>query len=108
MPAAPLVRWAVVTASLVGVALPVCVATGPAGRVPGRSPAQRAAAERALLGMRARLRPDGAMAAGWAPGWMYSWPRDSSFAAAAFAHSGHESEAYRILVHSAPRTSPSS
>ncbi|WP_371619103.1 hypothetical protein [Streptomyces sp. NBC_00454] len=72
-----------------------------AGRVPGRSPAQRAAAERALLGMRALLRPDGAMAAGWTPGWMYSWPRDSSFAAAAFAHTGHEAEAYRILRHSA-------
>ncbi|MFE2287440.1 hypothetical protein ACFXDJ_25125 [Streptomyces sp. NPDC059443] len=71
------------------------------GRVPGRSPAQRAAGERALLAMRALLRPDGAVAAGWTPGWMYSWPRDSSFAAAAFAHTGHEAEAYRILRYSA-------
>ncbi|MFG2988171.1 hypothetical protein ACGFZK_02470 [Streptomyces sp. NPDC048257] len=72
-----------------------------AGRIPGRSPAQRAAAERALLSMRALLRPNGAMAAGWSPGWMYSWPRDSSFAAAAFAHTGHDAEAHRILRYSA-------
>ncbi|MCX5308671.1 hypothetical protein OG304_35395 [Streptomyces sp. NBC_00160] len=72
-----------------------------AGRVPGGSPARRAAAERALLAMRALLRPNGAMAAGWSPGWMYSWPRDSSFASAAFAHTGHDAEAYRILRYSA-------
>ncbi|MFB6614876.1 hypothetical protein ACIGFK_17850 [Streptomyces sp. NPDC085524] len=72
-----------------------------AGRVPGRSPAQRAAAERALLSTRALLRPNGALAAGWTPGWMYSWPRDAGFAAAAFAHTGHDAEAYRILRYSA-------
>ncbi|MGW6708139.1 hypothetical protein ACWGDE_25050 [Streptomyces sp. NPDC054956] len=71
------------------------------GRVPGRSPEQRAAAERALLAMRALLRPNGAMAAGWSFGWKYSWPRDSSFACAAFAHTGHDAEAYRILRYSA-------
>ncbi|MFE2479046.1 hypothetical protein [Streptomyces sp. NPDC059389] len=77
-----------------------------AGRVPGGSPAQRAAAERALLTMRALLRPNGAMAAGWSAGWMYSWPRDSSFACAAFAHTGHEAEAYRILRYSAATQRP--
>ncbi|WP_328303114.1 hypothetical protein OG389_34875 [Streptomyces sp. NBC_00435] len=71
------------------------------GRVPGRSPAQRAAAGRALLSMRALLRPNGAMAAGWSVGWNYAWPRDSSFASAAFAHTGHDPEAYRILRYSA-------
>ncbi|MFG2873673.1 hypothetical protein ACGFYU_01345 [Streptomyces sp. NPDC048337] len=71
------------------------------GRVPGRSPEQRAAAERALLSMRALLQPNGALAAGWTPGWKYNWPRDSSFASAAFAHTGHDAEAYRILRHSA-------
>lgn len=71
------------------------------GRVPGSSPAQRAAAERALLSLRALLQPNGAMAAGWSPGWKYSWPRDSSFASAAFAHTGHDAEAYRILRYSA-------
>lgn len=72
-----------------------------AGRVPGNTATQRAAAERALLAMRALLRPNGAMAAGWTPGWTYSWPRDSSFASAAFAHTGHDAEAYRILRYSA-------
>ncbi|MFC9306829.1 hypothetical protein ACFTWH_06305 [Streptomyces sp. NPDC057011] len=71
------------------------------GTVPGRTPEQRAAAERALLAMRALLRPNGAMAAGWTPPWRYDWPRDSSFAAAAFAHTGHDAEAYRILRHNA-------
>ncbi|MFD7256732.1 hypothetical protein [Streptomyces sp. NPDC059874] len=71
------------------------------GRVPGKSPAQRAAAERALLAMRALLQPNGALAAGWSPGWNYSWPRDASFASAAFAHTGHDAEAYRILRYSA-------
>lgn len=71
------------------------------GRIPGRTPAQRAAAERALLAMRALLRPNGALAAGWSPGWQYSWPRDSSFVSAAFAHTGHDAEAYRILRYSA-------
>ncbi|MEU6312641.1 hypothetical protein [Streptomyces sp. NPDC047014] len=72
-----------------------------AGRVPGATPARRAAAERALLAMRALLRPNGALAAGWTDGWKYSWPRDSSFVAAAFAHTGHDAEAYRILRYSA-------
>ncbi|MFD3543060.1 hypothetical protein ACFWUQ_26685 [Streptomyces sp. NPDC058662] len=76
------------------------------GRVPGRSPAQSAAAERALLSMRALLRPNGALAAGWSEGWKYSWPRDSSFACAAFAYTGHDAEAYRILRHSAATQRP--
>ncbi|MEW2416462.1 hypothetical protein AB0953_22435 [Streptomyces sp. NPDC046866] len=71
------------------------------GRVPGRTPVQRTAAERALLSMRALLQPNGAVAAGWTPGWKYSWPRDASFVSAAFAHTGHDAEAYRILRHSA-------
>ncbi|AWZ06008.1 glycoside hydrolase family 15 [Streptomyces sp. ICC4] len=72
-----------------------------AGGVPGASPAHRAAAERALLSLRALLRPNGAMAAGASHGWQYSWPRDSSFACAAFALTGHDAEAHRILRHSA-------
>lgn len=71
------------------------------GRVPGTSTERRAAAERALLAMRALLRPNGAVAAGWSDGWKYSWPRDSSFVSAAFAHTGHDAEAYRILGYSA-------
>ncbi|MCY0930141.1 hypothetical protein OTB20_28910 [Streptomyces sp. H27-H1] len=71
------------------------------GRVPGKTPEQCATAVRAPLAMRALLRPNGAVAAGWSPGRMYSWPRDSSFAAAALAHTGHDAEAHRILRYSA-------
>lgn len=71
------------------------------GQVPGRTAPERRAAERALLSMRALLRSNGAFAAAWSPHWAYSWPRDAAFASAAFAHSGHDAEAYRILRYSA-------
>ncbi|MFB0633328.1 hypothetical protein [Streptomyces sp. AB3(2024)] len=71
------------------------------GVVPGSAGARRAGAERALLSMRALLRPNGAFAAAWSPFWDFSWPRDSAFAAAAFAHTGHDEEAYRILRYNA-------
>lgn len=76
------------------------------GRIPGRTPQQRAAAERALLSLHALLQPNGAVAAAWTEGWKYDWPRDSSFAAAAFAHTGHDAEAYRILRRSASTQRP--
>ncbi|MFG2986533.1 hypothetical protein ACGFYQ_35720 [Streptomyces sp. NPDC048258] len=72
-----------------------------AGQVPGTTAAQRAAAQRALLSMRALLKPNGAFAAGWSPPWEYSWPRDGAFAAVAFAATGHHDEAYRILGYDA-------
>ncbi|MFJ8563719.1 hypothetical protein [Streptomyces sp. NPDC093514] len=72
-----------------------------AGRVPGTTDAQRAASQRALLSMRALLKPGGAFAAAWAPAWEYSWPRDGAFAAVAFAATGHDEEAYRILRYDA-------
>ncbi|MEV8533773.1 hypothetical protein [Streptomyces sp. NPDC051211] len=72
-----------------------------AGKVPGATPVQRAAVQRALLSMRALLKPNGAFAAGWAPPWEYSWPRDGAFASAAFAVTGHDEEAYRILDYDA-------
>ncbi|MFD9082151.1 glycoside hydrolase family 15 protein [Streptomyces erythrochromogenes] len=71
------------------------------GRVPGAGTEQRAAVQRALLSMRALLKPGGAFAAGWSPPWEYSWPRDGAFAAAAFAVTGHDEEAYRILEYDA-------
>ncbi|MFF5705115.1 choice-of-anchor R domain-containing protein [Streptomyces sp. NPDC012794] len=71
------------------------------GLVPGAAGARRESAGRALLSMRALLRPNGAFAAAWHPFWDFSWPRDAAFAAAAFAHTGHDEEAYRILRHSA-------
>lgn len=72
-----------------------------AGRVPGTTAVQRAAAQRALLSMRALLKPNGAFAAAWSPPWEYSWPRDGAFASAAFAATGHDEEAYRILDYDA-------
>ncbi|MFJ3922050.1 hypothetical protein [Streptomyces sp. NPDC090022] len=71
------------------------------GRVPGTTAARRDATGRALLSMRALLRPNGAFAAAWSPFWQYSWPRDGAFAAAAFAHTGHDTEAFRILQYDA-------
>ncbi|MER7761467.1 hypothetical protein [Streptomyces sp. NPDC097619] len=72
-----------------------------AGTVPGDTPRRRAAGERALLAMRALLRPNGAFAAAQSPPWQYSWPRDGSFAAAAFAATGHDREAHLILSYNA-------
>lgn len=72
-----------------------------AGTVPGATDAQRTASQRALLSMRALLKPNGAFAAAWAPPWEYSWPRDGAFAAVAFAATGHDEEAYRILSYDA-------
>jgi glucoamylase len=68
-----------------------------AGVVPGRTPAQRGAAARALLDLRLLLRPGGAMLAAQTSYWAYVWPRDASFAAAALAVTGHRSEAVRVL-----------
>jgi glucoamylase len=68
-----------------------------AGTVPGGGARQRAAAERALLDLRLLLRPGGAMLAAQTPYWAYVWPRDASFAAAAFAVTGHRREAVEVL-----------
>ncbi|GAA0288422.1 hypothetical protein GCM10010302_28460 [Streptomyces polychromogenes] len=76
------------------------------GTVPGGQGTRREGAERALLSMRALLRPNGAFAAAWYPFWDFSWPRDSAFAAAAFAHTGHDEEAYRILRYNAGTQRP--
>ncbi len=69
-----------------------------AGLVPGATPAQRSMAARALLDLKLAVQPDGAVLAGWEPGWAYAWPRDSSWAAAALAGTGHPAVAYRILL----------
>lgn len=71
------------------------------GTVPGRTPGQKAMAARALLSMRMLTQPNGAVAAAWYGAWEYSWPRDSSFVAAAFAATGHPDEAYKILTYNA-------
>lgn len=78
-----------------------------AGQVPGGNPAQHATAVRALLDLRLLIRPDGAVAAAWYPGWKYGWPRDSSWVAAALAATGHGAAALAVLRFIA-RVQPSS
>jgi hypothetical protein len=68
-----------------------------AGQVPGSTPAQHAMAARALLDLRLLVRPDGAVAAAWWPGWKYAWPRDSSWVAAALSATGHGTAALAVL-----------
>lgn len=68
------------------------------GLVPGVTAVQRSMAARALLDLRLAVRPDGAVLAGWRPGWTYAWPRDSSWVAAALAQTGHSALAYQILL----------
>lgn len=67
------------------------------GNIPGANEAERALAERALLDLRLLTRPNGASIAAPHPGWNYVWPRDASWAAAAFAVTGHREEARSIL-----------
>jgi hypothetical protein len=67
------------------------------GQVPGATEAEREASSRSLLDLRLLLRPGGAELAAQTPYWAYMWPRDASFAAAAFAVTGHQTEATEIL-----------
>jgi glucoamylase len=68
------------------------------GAVPGATATEREAAGRSLLYLRLLLRPGGAAIAAQTPYWAYVWPRDASFAAAAFAGTGHRREAREILT----------
>jgi glucoamylase len=67
------------------------------GAVPGDSTAERDVATRALLDLRLSVLPDGAVVAGYHTGWDYTWPRDSSWVAAALAGTGHGGQALSIL-----------
>ena len=69
-----------------------------AGSVPGMNPATRSMAQRALLDLHLSTRPDGAVVAGWYPGWDYTWPRDSSWVAVALAVTSHSADALRVLA----------
>ncbi len=67
------------------------------GNVPGKNSMERQVSERALLDLRL-LTPEGAATlAGPDRRWAYVWPRDASFAAAAFAATNHHEESYQIL-----------
>jgi glucoamylase len=67
------------------------------GLIPGRTGPLRSMATRALLNLHLSVRPNGAVIAGWQPGWDHSWPRDSSWVAVALADTGHGADAYAIL-----------
>jgi glucoamylase len=67
-----------------------------AGLIPGTG-ALRSMAVRALLDLHLSTRANGAVVAGWHPGWEYTWPRDSSWVAVALADTGHPADSYRIL-----------
>ena len=71
------------------------------GTVPGRAGQEKATAARGLLTLRLLTQPNGAVAAAWYGAWTYSWPRDTSFVAVAFARTGHPDEAYKILNYNA-------
>lgn len=68
-----------------------------AGDVPGSGKAERELAERALLDMRSLTRPGGAQVPAWYTFWQFVWPRDGSWAIAAFAATGHGAEAFAVL-----------
>ena len=67
------------------------------GVVPGATEKERRIAERALLDLRLLTDPNGAAVAAPYKRWNYVWPRDASWAAAAFAATGHHEESYEIL-----------
>lgn len=66
------------------------------GRTPGRD-ARAGTVRTALLDLRRLTRPNGAVAAGPDGPWAYTWPRDTSFAAVAYAVSGHPEDAWRAF-----------
>jgi len=68
------------------------------GTVPGANAAERDAASRSLLFLRLLQRPGGGVIAAATPYWADVWPRDASFAAAAFSVTGHRTEAAAILA----------
>ena len=68
------------------------------GRTPaGRTPLHRELAERALLDLRALTASGGGVVASWHSMWDYVWPRDASWAAAAYCLTGHQAEGLAAL-----------
>lgn len=68
-----------------------------AGTVPGRTPAEREVATRALLDLALLTDASGASVASPFGPWHLVWPRDASWHAAAFAATGHPEQARAIL-----------
>ncbi|MBB5787967.1 hypothetical protein [Jiangella mangrovi] len=67
------------------------------GVIPGHGTRYHAMSERALLDLRALTSPTGALMAAPVTAWKHVWPRDASFAAAAYAVTGHDREAADVL-----------
>lgn len=51
----------------------------------------------ALLDLHVLTQTYGVPVAGWTGPWRYVWPRDAAFAAVAFARTGHDAEAERVI-----------
>jgi GH15 family glucan-1,4-alpha-glucosidase len=69
-----------------------------AGTIPGRTPAEREVATRALLDLALLTDPSGASVASPLGPWQLVWPRDASWHAAAFAATGHPEQARAVLA----------
>lgn len=67
------------------------------GGVPGDNDLKRGVAARSLLNLRLLTLDNGASVAAVDERWDYVWPRDASWASAAFAATGHYEEAYDVL-----------
>jgi len=104
-----------------GVAYPLLASTSPvdltalatrtrdwlgAGTIPGRTPAEREVATRALLDLALLTSSDGASVASPFGPWDLIWPRDASWHAAAFAATAHPEQARTILDFLARTQSP--
>lgn len=68
-----------------------------AGTVPGDGTRYCGMAERALLDLRTLTSATGALIAAPVTAWRHVWPRDASFAAAAYAVTGHDRDAADVL-----------
>jgi glucoamylase len=68
------------------------------GSVPGKGTRWEGMSRAALLDLHRLSRQNGAVAAGPAGPWSYSWPRDTAFVAVALARTGHHGEALRALA----------
>ncbi len=67
------------------------------GSIPGTGTRWQSMVRTALVDVHALEAPGGAVAAGAAASWRFTWPRDAAFTVAALSSTGHQDEAGRIL-----------
>lgn len=72
------------------------LASGTVPVVPGLGP-DSDLVRGALLDLHVLTQTYGVPVAGWTGPWRYVWPRDAAFAAVAFARTGHDADAGRVL-----------